>query len=89
MAVTRAGRNTDTGAFGIPEAGDFLNIDAHLSEEEIGVRERVRSFVHERIKSNIKGWYHEAVFPKVERAREARTVSGGNDVTLDYPPCAT
>jgi glutaryl-CoA dehydrogenase len=64
MAVTRAGRNTDTGAFGTPEAGDFLNIDAHLSEEEIGVRERVRSFVREKIKPNIKGWYDEAVFPK-------------------------
>src|SRR5215208_3028378 len=64
MAVTKTGRNTDTGAFGTPEAGDFLNIDAHLSEEEIGVRERVRSFVRERIKPSIKGWYDEAVFPK-------------------------
>jgi glutaryl-CoA dehydrogenase len=64
MAVTRAGRNTDTGAFGTPEAGDFLNIDAHLSDGEIDVRERVRSFVRERIKPNIKGWYDEAVFPK-------------------------
>ncbi|HEX2739753.1 MAG TPA: acyl-CoA dehydrogenase family protein, partial [Rubrobacter sp.] len=64
MAVTRAGRNSDTGAFGTPEAGDFLNIDAHLSEEEIGVRERVRSFVHERIRPNIKEWYDEAVFPR-------------------------
>src|ERR671911_1637077 len=47
-----------------PGAGDFLNIDAHLCEEEIGVRQRVRSFVHERIKPNIEGWYDEAVFPK-------------------------
>ena len=47
-----------------PGAGDFLNIDAHLSEEEIGLRERVRSFVEEKIKPNIKGWYDEAVFPK-------------------------
>ena len=64
MAATKAGRNTDTGAYGTPEAGDFLNIDAHLSEEEVGVRERVRSFVHDRIKPNIKEWYDEAVFPK-------------------------
>src|SRR5919202_1227542 len=64
MAVTRAGQDVDTGAFGTPEAGDFLNIDAHLSEDEIGVREKVRSFVRERIKPNIKGWYDEAVFPK-------------------------
>jgi len=43
---------------------DFLNLDAHLSEEEIGVREGVRSFVGERIKPNIKDWYDEAVFPR-------------------------
>jgi glutaryl-CoA dehydrogenase len=64
MAVTQAGRNTDAGSSTRPDASDFLNIDAHLSEEEIGVRERVRSFVHERIKPNIEGWYDEAVFPK-------------------------
>jgi len=64
MAVTQAGRNTDAGTSTRPEAGDFLNIDARLSDEEKGVRERVRSFVRERIKPNIKGWYDEAVFPK-------------------------
>jgi len=64
MAVTQAGRNTDAGSSTRPEARDFLNIDAHLSDEERGVRERVRSFVHERIKPNIEGWYDEAVFPK-------------------------
>jgi glutaryl-CoA dehydrogenase len=64
MAVTQAGRNTDAGSSTRPEASDFLNIDAHLSDEERAVRERVRSFVHERVKPNIKGWYDEAVFPK-------------------------
>ena len=64
MAITQAGRNTDAGSSTRPEARDFLNIDAHLSDEERGVRERVRSFVHERIKPNIEGWYDEAVFPK-------------------------
>ena len=64
MAVTQAGKNADTGAFGSPAAQDFLNIDAHLSDEEKGVRERVRTFVHQRIKPNIEGWYDEAVFPK-------------------------
>jgi len=64
MAVTQAGRNTDAGSSTRPDASDFLNIDAHLSDEERGVRERVRSFVHEKIKPNIKGWYDEAVFPK-------------------------
>ena len=64
MAVTQAGRNTDTGSSTRPDAGDFLNIDAHLSDEEKGVRERVRSFVHQRIKPHIEGWYDEAVFPE-------------------------
>jgi len=64
MAVTQAGRNADTGAFGTPEVQDFLNIDAHLSDEEKGVRQKVRAFVHDRIKPNIKDWYDEAVFPK-------------------------
>src|SRR5215210_1218664 len=43
---------------------DFLDIDAQLSAEEIGVRERVRSFVQESIKPNIEQWYAEAVFPR-------------------------
>ena len=64
MTVTQAGKNADTGAFGSPAVGDFLNIDAQLSDEEKDVRERVRSFVHERIKPNIETWYDEAVFPK-------------------------
>src|SRR5215218_340249 len=64
MTVTQAGRNTDAGSSTRPDATDFLNIDAHLSEEEISVRERVRSFVHEKIKPTIEEWYDEAVFPK-------------------------
>jgi glutaryl-CoA dehydrogenase len=64
MTVTQAGRNADTGAFDSPTVQDFLNIDAHLSDGEKGIREKVRLFVHDRIKPNIKGWYDEAVFPK-------------------------
>ena len=64
MTVTQAGRNADTGAFGAPEAQDFLNIDAHLSEEEKDIREKVRTFVHDRIKPSIKEWYDAAVFPR-------------------------
>jgi glutaryl-CoA dehydrogenase len=45
-------------------AEDFLNLDAHLSVEEIGVREGVRTFVRERVKPNIRAWYDEAVFPQ-------------------------
>jgi glutaryl-CoA dehydrogenase len=64
MAVTRAGRDTDSDASGNLRVDDFLNIDAHLSDGEIGLRERVRSFVRERIKPNIEEWYDEAIFPK-------------------------
>ena len=64
MTVTQAGRNADTGAFGAPEAQDFLNIDANLSEEEKDIREKVRTFVHDRIKPSIKEWYDVAVFPR-------------------------
>jgi glutaryl-CoA dehydrogenase len=64
MAVTRAGRDTDAGSSTRPEASDFLNIDTHLSDEEKDVRERVRSFVGEKIRPHIKGWYDEAVFPE-------------------------
>ena len=62
MATTA--KQADTGTPLRPEASDFLDIDAHLSDEEIGVREKVRSFVRETIKPNIEGWYDEAVFPK-------------------------
>jgi glutaryl-CoA dehydrogenase len=64
MAVKQAGRDAESGAFGTPEADDFLDIDAHLSDEEKSVREKVRSFVRERIKPNIEGWYDEAAFPR-------------------------
>jgi glutaryl-CoA dehydrogenase len=64
MAVTQAGGTTDTGVSDTPEVEDFLNIDAHLSHEEKDLREKVRSFVHERVKPNIEGWYDEAVFPQ-------------------------
>jgi glutaryl-CoA dehydrogenase len=62
MATTA--KQAGAGTSARPGAEDFLNLDAHLSEEEIGVREGVRSFVRERIKPNIKGWYDEAVFPR-------------------------
>ncbi|HEX5701270.1 MAG TPA: acyl-CoA dehydrogenase family protein, partial [Rubrobacter sp.] len=64
MTVTQAGRTKDAGSPVRPDPIDLLNIDAHLSEEEKDVRGRVRSFVQERIKPNIKAWYDAAVFPK-------------------------
>ena len=47
-----------------PRPHDFLNVEAHLSEEEKGTRDRVRSFVGEKIKPNIKDWFDRAIFPK-------------------------
>src|SRR5687767_15976415 len=64
MAVTKAGRTKETGSSACPDPIDLLNIDDHLSEEERDVTERVRSFVQERIKLNIEGWYDEAIFPR-------------------------
>src|SRR5829696_7460440 len=64
MAVTKAGRTKTAGSSARSDPIDLLNIDAHLSDEERSIRERVRSFVHERIKPNIEGWYDEAIFPR-------------------------
>ena len=47
-----------------PEATDFLGLDALLTDEELKVREEVRSFVHEKIKPNIREWWEKAVFPQ-------------------------
>src|ERR671912_1277839 len=64
MAVTKAARDQSAGSSARSDPIDLLNIDAHLSEEERGIRERIRSFVQERIKPNIEGWYDEAIFPR-------------------------
>ena len=48
----------------IPEATDFLGLDALLTDEELKVREEVRSFVHEKIKPNIREWWEKAIFPQ-------------------------
>src|ERR687893_925515 len=62
--MTTTAKRADAGTSARPGAEDFLNLEAHLSEGEIGVREGVRSFVREKIKPNIRAWYDEAVFPK-------------------------
>ena len=66
MATTAKQADAEAGAGTSmrPGAEDFLNLDAHLSEGEISVREGVRSFVRDRVKPNIKGWYDEALFPR-------------------------
>ena len=45
-------------------AHDFLDLDSLLSAAEIAVRDRIRGFVRDRIRPNIKGWYETAYFPR-------------------------
>jgi glutaryl-CoA dehydrogenase len=49
---------------GRPSPHDFLDLGALLSEEERGIRERVRSFVEQRIRPDINGWFERARFPR-------------------------
>lgn len=47
-----------------PDPYDLLNIDALLSEGEIGVRGDTRDFVRGRISPNINDWFENAHFPR-------------------------
>ena len=49
---------------GRPGPHDFLNVEAHLSDEEKEIRGKVRAFVEERIQPNIKDWFERAHFPR-------------------------
>ena len=53
----------------ILDNSDVLNLNGLLTEDELQLRAKVRGFVDERIRPNIKKWYEEAHFP-VEIARE-------------------
>src|SRR4051794_39896859 len=44
-------------------ASDVLGIDGQLSDAERGVRDRVRTFVDERIRPDIADWFDRGVFP--------------------------
>jgi glutaryl-CoA dehydrogenase len=46
------------------EATDLLGLDALFSDEELAVREEIRSFVEERIKPNLREWWEGAIFPR-------------------------
>jgi len=50
-------------------AVDYLDVDSLFAPEELEVRDRVRSFVDERIRPNINDWYEAARFPR-ELAQE-------------------
>ncbi|ROR73276.1 acyl-CoA dehydrogenase family protein [Bogoriella caseilytica] len=43
---------------------DLLHLDSEFSESELHTRDRVRSFVDERIRPHIAGWFADAVFPR-------------------------
>jgi glutaryl-CoA dehydrogenase len=45
-------------------ARDYLNLDSLFSAEELAQRDKVRAFVDERIRPNIKQWYEDAHFPR-------------------------
>ena len=49
---------------GRPGPHDFLNVEAHLSDEEKEIRSKVRAFVEGRIQPNIKDWFERAHFPR-------------------------
>jgi hypothetical protein len=53
---------------GRPGPHDFLNVDAHLSEEEKGIRAGVRSFVEDTAQH--KRVVRESTFPARARARD-------------------
>lgn len=61
LGATAASKDNGPGR---PEPTDLLGLDALLTKQELEVRDSVRSFVREKIKPNIKGWYEEAVFPR-------------------------
>ena len=63
-AQTDRGTDGDGRTPGRPGPHDFLNVDAHLSEEEKAVRAEVRAFVEDRIRPNIRDWFERAHFPR-------------------------
>jgi glutaryl-CoA dehydrogenase len=50
-------------------AADYLDLDGLFTDEELALRQRVRTFVDERIRPHIAGWYEAAHFP-VELVKE-------------------
>jgi glutaryl-CoA dehydrogenase len=45
-------------------AHDYLDLDDLFTPDELAVRDRVRTFVDERIRPHIAGWYATATFPR-------------------------
>jgi glutaryl-CoA dehydrogenase len=64
MTTARTDRREADGRRERPDPHDFLGIDAHLSDEEKGLRREVRSFVEEMIEPHIREWWEGAIFPR-------------------------
>ena len=45
------------------DPSDLLDLAGLLTDDELALREKVRSFVDERIRPNIAEWYEGAIFP--------------------------
>src|ERR1700727_2561702 len=57
-------REINRGAIMTDLAHDYLDLDSLLSAEELALRDRVRTFVCDRIKPTIKRWYETSHFPR-------------------------
>ena len=64
-------------------AHDYLDLDGLFTPDELAVRDRVRTFVGERIRPNIAGWYATATFPR-ELVKEMADLSYAEMVELSY-----
>src|SRR6478735_12437121 len=61
--MTLAPSSADIEAATALEPSDLISFDTLLTDEEIALRDRVRTYVREEIKPNIATWYEEARFP--------------------------
>jgi len=56
-------------SFDKPDPHDFLDIDSLLSDEEILLRDTVRTFVEKEITPNVGDWWDEGVIPHADLAK--------------------
>ncbi len=57
-------------SFATPDPHDFLDIDALLSEEEVLLRDTVRSYVENEINPHVGDWWDEGTIPHQQLARD-------------------
>jgi glutaryl-CoA dehydrogenase len=56
-------------SFDKPDPLDFLDIDSLLSEEEVLLRDTVRTFVDKEIKPHVADWWEEGAIPHTDLAK--------------------